>query len=66
MDLSEGFQSGDATAVLDRALDYGVMYLEGGSANLLAKEFVAMEYEHRVFVVEQCAVTAAGCVEDRG
>lgn len=64
VDLPSGFQPGDASAALYRELDYGAMYLEGGSANFQAQEFVAMEYEYRVFVVDQCAVTAAGCIEE--
>ena len=64
VDLPEGFAPGDATAALYRALDYGATYLEGGTANFQAQEFVTMEYEYRVFVVGNCAVSAAGCIEE--
>lgn len=42
------------------------MYFEGGSANLQAKEFVAMEYEHRAFFVDQCAVLPPAASKVRG
>lgn len=64
VDLPEGFAPDDASVALYRELDYGAMYLEGGAANFQAQELVTMEYEYRVFVVDQCAVTAAGCIEE--
>ncbi|MET4144175.1 ATP-grasp domain-containing protein [Arthrobacter sp. UYCo732] len=64
VDLPEGFTRDDAGATMYDALDFGAMYLEGASRNLLAQEFVTMEYEYRVFVVGHCAVTAAGCIEE--
>lgn len=64
VDLPEGFGREDAATAIYGALDYGAMYLEGGSGNLQAQEFVAMEYEYRVFVVGQHAVTGAGCIEE--
>jgi hypothetical protein len=64
VDLPAGFAPEDAGTALYRELDYGAMYLEGGSANFQAQEFVTMEYEYRVFVVGNCAVGAAGCIEE--
>ncbi|HEX9086512.1 MAG TPA: DUF4343 domain-containing protein [Arthrobacter sp.] len=64
VDLPDGFAPDDAGAALYRQLDYGAMYLEGGSTNLQAQEFVSMEYEYRVFVVGQRAVSGAGCIEE--
>lgn len=64
VDLPEGFAPDDASGALYRELDYGAMYLEGGAANFQAQEFVTMEYEYRVFVVGNCAVGAAGCIEE--
>lgn len=64
VDLPEGFAPEDASTALYRQLDYGAMYLEGGSTNIQAQEFVTMEYEYRVFVVGNCAVSAAGCIEE--
>lgn len=52
-----------ATAVFD-ALDYGAMSLEYGQDNLIAQEYVPMEYEYRCFVVGNTLVTAAGCIEE--
>jgi hypothetical protein len=64
VDLPEGFRpEHGARAVFDE-LDYGAMSLEGQRESLIAQEFVTMEYEYRVFVVEQCAVTGAGCIEE--
>lgn len=64
VDLPEGFAPDDAGTALYRQLDYGAMYLEGGSTNLQAQEFVSMEYEYRIFVVGQRAVSGAGCIEE--
>lgn len=64
VDLPEGFVPSDAGAALFRVLDYGALYVEGGSTNIQAQEYVTMEYEYRVFVVDNRAVTAAGCIEE--
>lgn len=61
VDLPEVFRKEDAVF---EVLDYGAMSLEGQRESLIAHEFVAMEYEDRVFVVGQRVVTAAGCVEE--
>lgn len=64
LDLPEGFARGDVGRAVYDVLDYGAMNLEGRSENLIAQEFVPMEYEYRVFVVGQTVVTAAGCIEE--
>jgi hypothetical protein len=63
-DLPAGFQPVDAAALVYGALGYGAMSLEYGRDNLIAQEFVAMEYEYRCFVVGHNLVTAAGCIEE--
>lgn len=64
VDLPAGFTASDAGTAMFNALDFGAMYLEGGSTNLQAQEYIAMQYEYRVFVVGQRAVTGAGCIEE--
>jgi hypothetical protein len=64
LDMPEGFARGDVGRAVYDVLDYGAMNLEGRSENLIAQEFVPMEYEYRVFVVGQTVATAAGCIEE--
>lgn len=64
VDLPEGFRPEHGARAVYDELDYGAMSLEGQRESLIAQEFVTMEYEYRVFVVEQRAVTGAGCIEE--
>jgi hypothetical protein len=64
VDVPEGFRAGAGAKVVYDALDYGAMALEGRPESLIAQEFVAMEYEYRVFVVGNTLVSAAGCIEE--
>lgn len=64
IDLPEGFRPEDGSRVVYDALDYGAMYLEGRPGSIIAQEFVAMDYEYRVYVVGQSVVAAAGCIEE--
>lgn len=64
LDLSEGFSRDEAGLAVYNELDYGAMNLEGHRDNMIAQEFVPMEYEYRCFVVGHNLVTAAGCIEE--
>ena len=64
VDLPEGFSPADGSRLVYDALNYGAMYFEGQQESIIAQEFVAMEYEYRVFVVGTTVVTAAGCIEE--
>ncbi|MBG0739004.1 ATP-grasp domain-containing protein [Paeniglutamicibacter antarcticus] len=64
VDLPEDFRPEDAGKAIFDELGYGAMNLEGERENLIAQEFVPMEFEYRVFVVGNTVVTAAGCVEE--
>lgn len=64
VDLPEGFRTEHGSRLVYDALNYGAMRLEGQRESLIAQEFVAMEYEYRVFVVGNTVTTAAGCVEE--
>lgn len=62
--LHPGYKPEEAAGAVFDALDYGAMSLEYGRDNLIAQEFVPMEYEYRCFVVGNNIVTAAGCIEE--
>jgi hypothetical protein len=64
VDLPEGFRPEQGARAVYDELNYGAMSLEGQRESIIAQEFVPMEYEYRVFVVGQKAVTAAGCIEE--
>jgi hypothetical protein len=64
VELPGDFRPEDGGTLVYDALDYGAMYLEGAPESIIAQEFVAMEYEYRVFVVGNTVVTAAGCIEE--
>jgi hypothetical protein len=58
---------GDFTSignVLDPDTVWSLIYLEGSRESLQVQEFVTMEYEYRIFVVDQQPVTGAGCIEE--
>lgn len=50
--------------VLDPCEVWSLIYLEGAHESLQVQEFVTMEYEYRIFVVDQRPVTGAGCIEE--
>jgi hypothetical protein len=45
-------------------LDGALMHLEGWPDAFIVQEFMPMEYEYRMFVVDGVPVTGAGCVEE--
>lgn len=50
--------------VLDPCEVWSLIYLEGARESLQVQEFMTMEYEYRIFVVDQRPVTGAGCIEE--
>lgn len=63
-DLPAGFHAEQAGSLMYRELDCNAMWLDGRPESIIAQEFVAMEYEYRVFVVGNTVTTAAGCIEE--
>lgn len=63
-DLPEGFRAEQAGSLMYQELDCGAMWLDGLPEAIIAQEFVTMEYEYRVFVVDNAVTTAAGCIEE--
>lgn len=57
VDLREGADVDEVRALLNEELAWSLVYLEGLPDILQAQEFVTMEYEYRISVVDQRAVT---------
>jgi hypothetical protein len=64
VDLPEDFRPENGGTLVYDALNYGAMRFDGLRESVVAQEFVPMEYEYRVFVVGNRAVSAAGCIEE--
>jgi hypothetical protein len=63
-DLPESFHAEQAGSLIYQELDCNALWLDGLPEAIIAQEFVAMEYEYRVFVVGNTVVAAAGCIEE--
>lgn len=63
-ELPAAFRANQAGTLMYEELDCGAMWLDGLPESIIAQEFVPMEYEYRVFVVNRTVVAAAGCVEE--
>lgn len=57
-------KTSEVQEILMDELDWSLIRLEGLTNGFLAQQKIVMEYEYRVFVVNQQLVTGAGCVEE--
>lgn len=64
VDLGEVNSAADVSGLLDEELGWSMIHLEGRPDIFQVQEFVTMEHEYRVFVVDRRAVTGAGCIEE--
>ncbi len=62
--LPENLDEKQAIELLRDVMDWGLITAEGLNNGLILQEKIVMEYEYRMFIINNEVVTSAGCVEE--